>query len=432
MKRFQELLMKDIGWKLLSVAIAAIMWFMVINITQPVDTRSYSRSIALENIETLTNRGLTIGNEEELKNTKITIKIKAQRTALDRLSQNPEWLQASVDFSGLTEVVSGDVITLPIDIHMQNGLTDYDIVNRSPAAIEAHIETLISRRIPVQITVNGEVAADVYLSDPTLSTESVIVTGPYSIMNRVSKVIGMVNAMDIRETPELRVKLAAYDAAGAPVKGVSLSLQDVLVSYAIHDWKQVPIQIEVTGTPAPGYQVGEVSCSPQYAEIAGTPEALKDILYLQLESIDVSELNTPIAQSFSLTDYLPEGISLKRESTTAATVLVDIIEQNGRSFTLDETNLTLLGQEEGLLYYFDSTEIIVSGDADALAKMTAEQLNASVYVNGLTEGEHTVLVHTELPEGLTAVPASLNLTVSSPDNAETEIPEDETESTETE
>ena len=43
MKKFQELLTKDLGWKLLSIAIAATMWFMVINITQPVDTRSYSR-----------------------------------------------------------------------------------------------------------------------------------------------------------------------------------------------------------------------------------------------------------------------------------------------------------------------------------------------------------------------------------------------------
>ena len=41
MKRFQELLMKDLGWKLLSVAIATTMWFMVISINQPIDTRSY-------------------------------------------------------------------------------------------------------------------------------------------------------------------------------------------------------------------------------------------------------------------------------------------------------------------------------------------------------------------------------------------------------
>ena len=156
MKRFQELLMKDIGWKLLSIAIAAVMWFMVINITQPVDTRSYSRPITLKNLETLTSQGLTIGNEETLKNTKITIKVKAQRTALDRLNQNPEWLQASVDFSGLTAAASGDIITLPIDITMQNGLTDCDIVSKNPVAVEAHVETLVSRRLSIHVTSHRE------------------------------------------------------------------------------------------------------------------------------------------------------------------------------------------------------------------------------------------------------------------------------------
>ena len=98
MKKFQELLTKDLGWKLLSIAIAATMWFMVINITQPVDTRSYSRPLTLENMDTLTSRGLTVGNAEELKNTKITVKVKAQRTALDRLTPTglpPRWIYPS-------------------------------------------------------------------------------------------------------------------------------------------------------------------------------------------------------------------------------------------------------------------------------------------------------------------------------------------------
>ena len=95
MKKIQELICKDFGWKLLSIAIATILWFMVINIDQPVDTRGYSRPLVIENMETLTNRGLAAGNLEELKNTKVTVKVKAQRTALDRLNQNPEWITAT-------------------------------------------------------------------------------------------------------------------------------------------------------------------------------------------------------------------------------------------------------------------------------------------------------------------------------------------------
>ena len=73
--------MKDLGWKLLSVAIATTMWFMVISINQPIDTRSYSTTLQLVGEETLTARGLTVANREDLTNTKISIKVKAQSAA---------------------------------------------------------------------------------------------------------------------------------------------------------------------------------------------------------------------------------------------------------------------------------------------------------------------------------------------------------------
>ena len=154
MNRFQEYIMKDIGWKLLSVAIAAIMWFMVINITQPVDTRSYSRPLVIQNMESLSDRGLTAGNLEELKTMKITVKVKAQRTALDRLSQNPEWLSAVVDLSELSSVNNGEVVSLPVSVSIQGGNT-YGISSKSPAAVEISIETMASKELPVEVTLNG-------------------------------------------------------------------------------------------------------------------------------------------------------------------------------------------------------------------------------------------------------------------------------------
>jgi len=110
MKKFQEMLMKDLGWKLLSIAIAIIMWFMVININQPVDTRTYSKYITLENMDVLTDRGLTVRNADELISTKVNIKIKAQRTALDRLNQSNDWLQVSIDLGGLGSAMDGDKV----------------------------------------------------------------------------------------------------------------------------------------------------------------------------------------------------------------------------------------------------------------------------------------------------------------------------------
>ena len=134
MKKFQEILFKDFGWKLLSIAIATVLWFMVINIDQPIDTRAYNRPLVIENMQVLTDRGLAIGNLEELKNTKITVKVKAQRTALDRLNQNPEWITATVDLSDLSHANNGDIVSVPVSVSIQGGNT-YNITSKTPAAV---------------------------------------------------------------------------------------------------------------------------------------------------------------------------------------------------------------------------------------------------------------------------------------------------------
>ncbi|MGN1230615.1 MAG: YbbR-like domain-containing protein [Anaerotignum sp.] len=420
MKRFQELLMKDIGWKLLSIAIAAIMWFMVINITQPVDTRAYSRPLQLENLEALTSRGLTIGNGEELKNTKITVKVKAQRTALDRLNQNPDWITASVDLSELAYAVNGDVVALPVNVTILGG-NSYGISSKAPAVVEARVETLTTKEMPVQVEIIGNLESGIYLSQPTLSDETVKVSGPASLVNRVASVKAEINAEDLQATPEMRARLTCYDANGNIVKGVSTNVLEVTVSYALHDVKQVPIQIDIIGTPAAGYQVGEISCTPKYAEVTGSPEDLEKLLYLQLGSIDVSGRTTSASRAFSLTDYLPEGVSLKEGSPNSVQVVVTVEAQHGKQFTLDSSNLSLIGEEDGKTYTLGTAHVTISGDTGTLNALQPANLGGTVHVGGLTEGTHRVLIHLDLPSGLSASPVYIDVTVT----GEAELPENE-------
>lgn len=421
MKRFQELLMKDIGWKLLSIAIAAIMWFMVINITQPVDTRSYSRPVQLENLEALTSRGLTVGNAEELKNTKITVKVKAQRTALDRLSQNPDWITASVDFSELAYAVNGDTVALPVNVSVVQGGTTYAISSKSPTVVEAKVETLITREMPVKVEIDGELENGIYLSKPTLSNETVIVSGPASLVDRVASVKATINAENLQTISDVRAKLSCYDAKGTLVKGISTNVPEITVSYALHDVKQVPIQIDIIGTPANGYQVGETTCTPKYAEVTGSPKDLEKLLYLQLGSIDVSGCTSSITKVLSLADYLPEGIFLKEGSANSVQIAVVIEAQHDKQFTLDASNLSLMGEEDGKTYTLGTANVTISGDSSALNALQASDLQGTVHVGGLTEGTHMALIHLDLPNGLSASPVYIDVTVT----GEAELPENE-------
>lgn len=411
MKKLQELICKDFGWKLLSIAIATILWFMVINIDQPIGTRDYSRPLSIQNMDVLTDRGLTVGNLEELKNTKITVKVKAQRTALDRLSQNPEWITAVVDLSELSYAVNGDVIALPVSVSVQGGNT-YGISSKSPAVVEVSVETMASKELPVEVHLNGELEEGTYLSEPLLSAETVLVTGPSTLVKSVTSVRAAVEAEAIKENPDIITALTCYNASGIPVKGVSTDPEEIMVSYALHDMKQVPLQVEISGSPASGYEVGNIYCRPQYAALIGSAEALERIVSLQLDSINVSGLTTSTTRTFRLTDYLPEGVTLMDSNKDTVEVIVEISEQSQKQLTLPASGLKIIGQENGKDYILQGdAHITISGEGSALESVQADDLQGSIHVNGLSEGDHKVMIHAALPDGLIMNPSYITVTV---------------------
>ena len=410
MKKFQELLMEDLGWKLLSVVIAVIMWFMVINITQPVEIRSYSRNITLTNMDVLTERGLTVANAEDLENIKITIKIKAQRTALDRLTQSGDWLSAVVDLSAVAYAMDGDVITLAVEALMPNNYTNYTITSKTPAVAEIRIERLVSMEKPITLRVNGDTPSDLLLSAPQTSAQAVMVHGPASAVSQVDIVLAEINAQDIQGETPITSRLVAYDANGTPVKGVSLSLSEITVSYQIHITKMLPLQVNIVGAPADGYEVGSISCSPQQIEVTGSEKNLENLIYIQLDSLDISNKTGDIVETYDLQLYLPEGVYLRNSSIAQLTVTIERMQ--GRTITLESRQITLLNQNESMTYTIaGNIEIPVEAGSALLDNLDVTTIGATADVSTLAAGTHHVLVTPQLPSGITAGYAYASVTV---------------------
>lgn len=412
MKRFQEILMKDLGWKLLSVAIATVMWFMVISINQPVDTRTYSTMLTLTGTETLTARGLTVANAQDLENTKISIKVKAQRTALDRLSQRQaEMITADVDLSGLTYAQSGDKITLPVNVMVANGTTGYTIESKVPASVEIHVETLTSKEFPVSVSLNGNVPSGTTLSEPQLSTPTVMVKGPKSVVDSVVAVRVTVDALQAAGQDAISVKPVAYDKDGVTVSGLTFSEESVTVSYRLQEQKQIQIQIQTTGQVAAGYHLTELNCNPQTITIMGTAETLQSVGQITLEPLDITGATASVSKTYTLQDYLPRGVVLPKGMKTVQ-VMAHIIKSADKTVTIPIAQIALQNQQPHFVYTMPETvSVTLIGDTTALEMVSAENLTAIIDVSGLEMGEHMMTVSWQLPEGVTAEPTTVALQI---------------------
>ena len=422
MKRFQELLMKDLGWKLLSVAIAATMWFMVISINQPIDTRTYSTTLILEGEETLTEEGLTIANRQTLEDTKVSVKVKAQRTSLDRLSQRQtELIEATLDLSTLRNAQSGDTITLPVNVTIAGGASGYTIENKTPSTLEIQVENLISREFPIQVMLSGESQSSGRLSEPTLSQDTIMVKGAQSAVNSVSAVRTFVDATEAVSQGQITATPVAYDAEGNTVQGVTFSEDSITVSYRMHGEKEVLIQVSTTGTPATDYHVANILCMPQKVTLTGTEEDLANINSITLDAIDVTGASETLHETVSLSHYLPSGVTAKSNSSVLVTVTFSKSEQT--QLQIPSAQITMQHQQEGYTYTLpENIPILLQGENTA--NVTTSQISGTIDVSGLEAGEATATVVWQLPEGVTAADTSILVTVTAPPEQEEETPQE--------
>lgn len=412
MKRLQEFLMKDLGWKLLSIAIAAIMWYMVISINQPVDTRTYSTMLQVEGMTVLHEKGLTLSNADEILGTKINIKVKGQRTALDRLSQKQsEMLHAHVDVSDLGYITSGDNISKEVRVVLPNGVSGYEIVGKSPSKVDLHIEKLTKKEFPIEAVLTNAADKGKKLSAPAFSIDRVTVRGAKSKVDTVATVRALVNAQQAIKNGVVEAPLIPYNRYGEEVDGVTLSQKAVTVTYGIYEEKHVPIYVDVTGTPATGHFVTNITYTPKTMAIVGKEEELAKIDKIYLEDIDVSGKTASVTKNYNITNYLPEGCYLRNPVENNVQVVVQITKsENNKKVTVSRQHITLSNEQEGYSYTLpEAVTITVAGntaDASGLNNITG-----TVDVSGLEEGEHHVNIAWHLPAGVTTTDTSMTVTV---------------------
>jgi YbbR domain-containing protein len=111
-------------------------------------------------------------------------------------------------------------------------------------------------------------------------------------------------------------------------------------------------------------------------------------------------------------DYLPEGMTLMADNDGTVTVTVEIYEQSQKQLTLPASDLHLVGQENGKDYtVHGDAHITITGEEHALDKIKANDLKGTIYVNNLSAGDHKVMVHADLPDGISMNPSYITVTV---------------------
>ena len=409
----------NIPLKIMSVAVAVVVWLMVVNIDNPVGTNYYT----LTNVELINKEYVessdTIGKMcmPEEKQDSIRIAITTNKKIRDKIKVSD--ITATAD---LQQAVSLDTnpVMVPITVTCSvPGVTPNDI-KVTPQNLSVNLDEKETQEFVVNVS-RGDTkpGKDYEAGSLTANPEKVRITGPKSLVNKIDKVNATIsldgNTQDFTQDVNLTIIDKNQEALSDSEMNSLRIENNAKVSVTARLWKirqGVGISAGYVGSPASGYQVGTVTTVPDTISVAGSTEGLETLtqndntITIPADSIDISGESRDVERKISLKDLLPDNVKLTSDSSEDVWVTVSILPEGSREFTLSTKDIEVKNKPDDLQVTFETAqiEIRIKSDTEDLDDLNTEtDIKASIDLKGKEEGNYKVPVTLSLPDGYETV-----------------------------
>jgi YbbR domain-containing protein len=398
--------------KILSLIIAILIWLLVRNVDDPIIVRTFHEiPVTIENASYLAEN-LEIPLLVDGKDT-VKVRIKGARSVVNKLEK--EDITAVAD---MTQIISKDTtpIMVPVEVTC-TGISDSDITVR-PRNIQVNIEKQKSVEKTIAVsTGDTQPDKDYEIGNLKANPEKVTISGPESIIDRIDKVVALVDVTGRKESNiEIKSQLKIYDKNLDELSAKQLEylnikeISDNTIRIQAQFWKvkqNVKIKAEYSGEPKHGYEVDSINLVPDTVSVAGTEEALKKLeqegntLEIPGKYIDVTDKTGDFEENIDLNELLPEDLKLVRDVNSSVIATVKILPYNSRDYEVSVTQIKADNKAEDLDLVFQDEQITIRAKAKEqdLDSLSTADIQVQIDLNGYGEGEYEVPVTVTLPSG---------------------------------
>ncbi len=397
LKKVAKIVTNNFGLKIMALLFAVVLWLVVVNIDDPMQTKSFTTSVLIENESAITDMGKCY----EIVNGSNTInfKVSAKRSVLRMLSNTD--FRATADMSRIE-----DWTRVPIEISATRYTSSVSFSSRTQY-LEVRVEDLQTKQLAINADYEGAPAAGCAVGEVKVIAPNVVrVSGPASLVSKVDSAKASINVEGITTTITDSVVPILLDKAGNPIDTTKLELnvQTVNIRAEILDVKGVVVNVAVSGNPRAGYVSMEAVCSPQTVTIKGPAATLNMVNAIEIPEgiVDISDATETVEQTVDISMYLPEGVTLVNDEDKKIQVTVAIEQIETRTVEIPTKNIVVKNLSSAFRSSFaeDVVEVYIRGRRSDLDNLNPDEIRVSVDAAGLTEGEHVLELTLELNEEL--------------------------------
>ena len=288
----------------------------------------------------------------------------------------------------------------------------------APVTLNVTVEAVDSR-VQVLDFEPKKIPSGLDVGDPVVDTESATVSGPQSIVAKVTEAQAPITIDASGVDIDQLVSLVAIDDTGTEL-GVDsrIEIDPARVRVQLQVFtdrrsKALPVTPNVIGTPAAGFEVAAIEVDPPVVSVQGDANDLASLDRADTLPVSISGASSEVSQDVGFA--LPDGVQALNPTTVHVTVRLRPVTAT-RTF---EAGLVVVGARPDLAYALSTDRILVTigGSIAELDRLSGTNIVLNVDVTGLGIGTRSVKATANLTTGLTLVAASPNpiqVTVSSP------------------
>ncbi|MFL5731900.1 MAG: YbbR-like domain-containing protein [Chloroflexia bacterium] len=402
-----------LGRILLSIVLAALLWFYVVSLENPTRSTSFS-DLSVE------VRGLT--GQMKVINTLPTVSafVQAPQNVLSRLGKGD--IHPYVELAGLPEGVHD----VPIQSEVTGGRAGEVDVSASPARVQVQLGLHVTRAFTLTVETLGAPAFGYGMGDPQVEPDRVVASGPRDAMNRVVSVKVLVDVEGRADTQQGLKAPVALDASGSEIKDISFTPATVQVVVPIKlllNYKVVPVRVPLQGQPATGYGVSLISIDPTNITACCDPDVLRSLDYVETKPVSITGTTTTIVTTTEL--ILPPKVQLYPGQPKTIGVTVEVRAQ--QTTQQASVEVSVVGVTEGLSAVVSPNRVNVtlSGTLNQLQNLSPTDVRAVVNADGRAPGSYNVKPEVKVPQGVkieSSTPTTVTLTLIAPTPVPTQTP----------
>lgn len=385
-----EKITNNFGWKLLSLLFAFLLWLVVVNVEDPLTTRTFTDiKVNKINESIITSEKKAIEYREgEL----VTVRVRGKRTVVDRMTAADIYAFADLEKKSITGAVD-------IQIELPNNIS---IVEKEPTMMMVKLENIVTVQKEVQPYMEGEPAEGYVYLDPIVTPNYIEVEGPESQVALIKSVLVPVNVEGVTRDVTLYGSPKILDESNNIIQDIVKSASQVQIQVPIEKLKTIDIRDTIVKQVAEGYQLISMTFSQTTLKVRGKSTVVDAVKSINIANVDLSTITEDTILSVNIEELLPNGIHLYNEPQTID-IKIDVEPIITRSFEILQSDIAVQALPELMEFGYlneESYTVTLKGISSVLDTVEVIALLPQISLLDLGIGEHAVPLQITVPDGL--------------------------------